>query len=85
MTSHITNRVRNAARTAQRNADAMHTAATQLSCPQARGIAAAEAIAWTQFARVVMGDIGEEQEETEVVPLHNPAEEPLTVPTPVPA
>jgi hypothetical protein len=44
------------------------------------------AIEFRRLARILMGDLGEEQEEVEVVPLHNPAEVPTTAPRePVPA
>ena len=50
--------------------------------PDARYAYRAVALELRRLSRIVLGDIGEEQEEVEVVPLHNPAEVPAE---PVPA
>lgn len=89
MTSHITNRVTNVARTMTRNAQTLEHHAPLMDCPKARGVMLAEALAWRQCARTLLGDInlgdiGEGAEEWESEPLVTPVEVPAE-PEKVPA
>lgn len=60
MSHHITQRVRNVATTMTRNAETLEHHAPLMGCPKARAIMLAEAIAWRQCARALMGDISAE-------------------------